>query len=317
MNIAQVSQLSGRGAGFLSIMLQNSPLLRFADFRLDYSTYFAVPDKSTHTGSSARAVNAALQRDAQSPNPTAAALALYGREISIDDLYKMDQRLSGAPDGLRLFMDRQLSSLAVKLADEVSTDMLAGPGTANRMVGLSEFVKDAPAGGQTARLGFTADEIAAMNTQVGLQLNSADAQNAFLETLEKELAKVPGANAILCNVNLGARMSTIAKRIGAAGVTTDSFGQPVETYNGVPIVRLQTSAIPQTESDGTNTDCTSLYIVRFEENLGVTYSTNSGFLFTDFPDGEVKPNAIARLQFFLNLTVNKANALRRLSRIRL
>ncbi|APF16988.1 hypothetical protein Calab_1525 [Caldithrix abyssi DSM 13497] len=317
MNIAQISNLSGRGANLLARMLEVAPLFQFAEFKPDPSTYVHIADKDSFSGSAARAEGGTLQRDAQVPNPESRNLALYGREISIDDVRKMDANVGVSPAGLRLFADRRLNGLGAKLAVEVQDEMLVGVDASNRMLGISYFVKDADATGQTPKLGFTADELAAMNVQVGLKLDTDANQKAFVELLEKEMANVPGANAILCNVNLGARLSTIARTIGAAGVTTNNFGQPVQTFNGVPIVKLPVSAIPQNESDGVNTDNTSLYIVRFAEELGVAFSTNSGFLFTDFEESEVGPQGIARLQFFLNLTVERQDALRRLSRIRL
>lgn len=316
-NLAQLSDLTGRGAGLLAAMYEQVPLLQAAEFKLDASTHFVVPDKASHSGSAARAVNAALQRDAQSPNPTARSLALYGREISIDDVYLADQRVGISPAGLRLLFDRQLKALSVKIAEEVEKDMFVGTDASNTMLGISEFVKDAAAGGQTAKLGFTTAEQAAMNTQVGLKLDTSANQDGFIETLEKEMAKVPGANTIVCNPNLKARLTTIARRLGAAGETRNSFGTPLATFNGVPIVPVSTAAISQAESDGTNSDCTSLYIVRFAEDLGVSFATNSGFKFDDIDLDSVKPNDIARLQIFLNLQVGKTNAMRRLSRIRL
>lgn len=318
MNIAQISQVSGRAAGVLSTILAQIPLLRLADFSPDNSTFFANPDKDAFVGSAARAVNANLQRDAQSPNPTAAALALYGREISVDDLYKQDARVGNlSVKGLIEFLDRRVAGLAVKLAQEIEADICAGTAAANRMLGFAEFVKDAAAAGQTARLGFTTAELAAMNIQAALKLDTAANQDAFIELLWKKLGEVPGCNALVMNTNLWARMQTIAKRLGAAGETTDSFGQTVPTFNGIPLVPVPVTAIPQNENDGVNADCTSLYPVRFEENLGVTLASNSGFLFTDFEEIETNPQGMARMQMFLNLKVNKDNAFRRVSRVRL
>lgn len=317
MLLPQISNLSGRGAQLLAVIMQNVPLLQYLQFKPDPSTHFVGADKSTFTGSAARAVNATIQRDAQAPVLTARSLALYGREISVDDVYKMDANVGLSPEGLKMLADRQLKSLAAKLGVEIETEMFTGSDASNRMLGLGIFVKDAAAGGQTAALGFTTAELASMNTQVSLQLNTSANQDAFIETLEKEIAKVPGANLIVCNPNLKARLSTVARRLGAAGETINSFGQPTQTFNGLPIVPVSLTTITQTESDGTNSDCTSLYVLRATEDLGVAYSTNSGFYFTDFDLSEVRPNGIARLQFFLNLTVERTDAMRRLSRIRL
>ncbi len=317
MKIDQVSVLSGRSANLLGKMLEIAPIFQYAEFRKDYSSAVNVPDKTSFSGSAARAENAALTKDNQSPSTTAVNLAMYGREIAIDDVRKLDSNVSGSPVGLQKFADRQLGAVGVKLAQEVQAHMLTGTAASYQMLGLSNFVKDAAAGGQTAALGFTAAEQAAMNQQVSLQLNTSANQDSFVETLYKALGDVPNANAILVNTNMGARLTTIAKRLGAAGETVNSFGVPVSTFNNVPIVVLPTGAIPQTESDGTNSDCTSLYVVRFAEELGVCFNTNSGFYFQDFQDYQTNPQGVARLQFFLNLIVERTDALRRLSRIRL
>ena len=317
MKIAQVSNLSGRAQNLLANMITLAPIFRVAEFKLDPSTFLHFKDSDTFTSTAARAENAAGQKDNQTPAATALSLALYTRETAIDDVRKLDQNVGFAPAALKLMADRRLSALAAKLATEVQDHMLTGTNASNQMLGISNFVKDAAAGGQTTALGFTTTEQAAMNTQVSLQLNDTDNQNEFAETLEKNIALVPSANAILCNTNLAARLTTMAKRLGAAGESVDSFGIPVKTFNGVPIVALPTSAIPQTESDGSNSDCTSLYIVRFAEELGAAFSTNSGFYFQDFENAETYPQGKARLQMFLQLTVERTDALKRLSRIRL
>lgn len=317
MRIDQASYLTGRSASILSKILEVTPLFQYAEFRKDPSEYANIPDKSTFSGSAARAEGAAAQKDAQVPSPAYKKLAIYEREITIDNLRKLDSRITGSPNGLKLFADRQLNALAVKLGQEVQTEIFQGTDTSNRMLGIANFVKDAAAGGQTAALGFTTAEQAAMNTQVSLQLNTTANQDAFIEILFKKLAEVPGANVIVCNTNLGARLTTIAKRLGAAGESLNSYGIPVSTFNNVPICVVDTNTITQTESDGTNNDCTSLYIIRFAEELGTCLTTNSGFYFEDFPEDVENPNMKARLGFYLNLVVERTDALRRLSRIRL
>lgn len=317
MNIAQISQLEGRGAPLLAAMLEQVPVLRAAQFKQDASTHFVVPDKSGWTGSAARAKGSAAQRDFQNNDPVSRNLALYDRELAVDEVYQKDLSVGMSPAGLRMFLDRQLKALAVKLSEEIEGEMWNGTDADNRMLGISEFVKDADAAGQTARLGFTTDELAAMNVQYGDTLDTEAKQNAFVEMLEREMANVPGVNAIVVNAYLKARLSTIARRQGSAGETKDSFGKPVQTFNGVPIIPVSNSTITQTESDGTNSDNTSLYLLRFQEDLGTCFSTNTGFKFKDFDLIDDVPADLSRLGIYLNLTVEKTNALRRISRIRL
>lgn len=317
MKIDQISNLTERAAGLLAKMVEIAPIFQFAEFRNDFSTALNIPDKSIFSGSANRAVGSSFVKDLQSPNPTAVTLKSYGREVAVDDLYKADAKLTGSPVGLQKYLDRQLASAALKVASEVQSHMFVGTGSSPEMLGISNFVKDAASGGQTASLGFTTTEQAAMNSQVALQLNTTANQDAFLELLFKAIAGVPGSNALVCNANLAARLTTIAKRIGAAGESLNSYGVPVTTFNNVPIVALPTDAIPQTESDGTNSDCTSLYVTRFAEELGVAFNTNSGFLFQDFQDYQTEPQGVSRLQINLDLIVERTDALKRLSRIRL
>lgn len=317
MKIDQVSVLSGRSANLLGKMLEIAPLFQFAEFRKDSSTGITIPDKAAFSGTAARAVNANLVKDMQQPNPSLVKLALYGREVGIDDVYKADFDVTGSHLLLQRQADRALAAMAIKLAQEVESQMFNGINASNQMVGIANFVKDAAAGGQTEALGFTTSELASMNRQVSLQLNTTANQDLFVELLYEELANVPGANVIMCNTKLAARLTTIAKRLGAAGETVNSFGVPVTTFNNVPILPLQTTVISQTESDGTNNDCTSLYIARFSEELGVCFNTNSGFYFEDFQEYQTAPQGVARMQFFLNLIVERTDALRRLSRVRL
>jgi len=319
MNLAQISSLSDRGQGVLGGMLTVAPLLQHAEFRMDASTHFVVKDADSHTNSAARAEGAAAgQRDAQVPSVVADSLSLYTREITIDRVRELDAS-NGimAPAGLRMFGDRRIRGLADKMAVEVQNDMIAGLGASYHMLGLSTLIKDAAAGGQTAALNFSQAELAAMNHQISLQLNTTPNQDSFVESLEKKLAAVPGANAILCNVNLAARLSTIARRLGAAGESMNTFGTKVRTFNGVPIVPLPVGAIPQTESDGSNADCTSLYIVRFAEDQGLCYSTNSGLLFKDWDSVEEKPSGLSRVEIYISLTLERNDAVIRCSRIRL
>jgi hypothetical protein len=319
MKIGQISVLSGRAQQFLAKMLGIANLLQYVEFKLDTSLYNNIKDDGTFTGTAARAIGSAVQKDAQAPVLESAALAAYGREISIDDVYKLDKNVGMAPAGLRILSDRRLGALCVKLAEEIQDDIINGTAAANQMLGLLTFVADAAAGGQTTRLGFTTAELAAMNYQVNLKISNdlVDNQDTFVETLMKKIAEVPGANGIICNTSFSARLSTIAKRKGAAGETVNSFGQKVKTFDNRPIIEVPDAALPNTQSDGQNNDCTSMFIVRFAEELGLACSTNSGFYFQDFQDYETYPQGVARLQMFLNLSCERTDAVRRLSRIRL
>lgn len=316
--IAQVSQLGNtRGQALLGAILIAVPKLRFAQFKLDTARYDLYPDRDITGSTSARAINAALGLDTYKPSSASGDQKAYGFEVGIDDLYKGDLNVTGAPAGLVRQLEGRLKRLAVKVAEDVEADTIRGMGTDNSMIGLAGFIKDAAAAGQVGRFGFTQEEIAGLLTQVGFKLDTVENQNLFVEMLMRDIASVPGANAIEMNSSLLARMTTIALRLGAAGETRDSFGKPVTTFNNIPMVPVSNRGIGCDESDGTNTDCTSLYIVRYEEDNGVSISTNSGFKFDDFEEEEGIPAGKSRLQFFGDLNIQNLKCLRRMSRIRL
>lgn len=317
MKVSEVSVLGGRAQKFLAKILEIAQLLQFAEFKLDASTFLHLTDKDNHTGSAARAEGAGIQKDNQTPSVSTLSLALYGREIAIDDVRKMDVNVGMAPAGLKMQADRRLGGLCVKLGEEIQYDILNGTAADNKMLGFANLVKDALAAGQTARMGFTAAELEAMNERISMLLVDEADQDVFVEKLMKQMRSVPGANAIICNASMSARLTTIGKRKGAAGETVNSFGIAVPTFDRRPIVTVSDTDITCTETDGVNNDCTSLYIVRFAEELGTAISTNSGFYFQDFPDAQDAPEAKARMQFFLQLAVERKDALKRLSRIRL
>ncbi len=322
-NIAQISTLTGRGAGLLTDMIINAPLLSVAEFQQEASDHLIATSTESSDSSGVRNEGDVVARRAAVPDTNARKLRIFSRQVAVDNLRIQDARVGvQAPLGLRNFYDSQLRIEAIAIAEEFQNQAFIGTDATDvngklHMLGFSELVKDAAAAGQTSRFGFTTAEIAAMNVQVALQLNTADNQNVFVELLTSVMADVPGANALLMNTLLAARMTTIGKRLGAAGEDVTTFGTRVDTFNRVPIIPLPTSALPQTETDGINNNCGSLYVVRFAEQTGAAFTTNSGFIFTDFPQNADLPSGIAQLEMFVNLAVMKRNAVRRLSRIRL
>ena len=286
MNIAQIGNLGPRAQALLSLILAQLQIFRVAEFRLDASTHLHAVDKHSATGTAARAEGAdTVQTDKQAPSTEAKSLNLYTRDATIDKVRTQDKLLGIGTEFQKLFADQRMDSNVIALAEEVQNHMFTGTLTNNQMLGLLELIKDADVAGQTARGGFTQTELAAMKSRAELKLDTTENQYAFVELIEKELANVPGANAILVNANVGARLSTIARKVSALGMTMDQFGFPLQTFNEVPIVKVPTTAISQTMSDGVNADCTAIAIVRFAERQGMCYSTNSGFLYQDF--GEI------------------------------
>lgn len=318
MLISQISKLSGRGAGLLAKMLEIAVIFQFIQFKIAASTAIHVKEGLAQTGTAARAEGQTPVSDGQVPITSIIDLAKYTREITVDNVRLLDVAAGTiTPQGLANFYNRRIAQFGVVMIEEIQKHLFQGSGAANEMLGLLTFLKDADAAGQTARLGFTAAELADMNVRANLTLDTTANQDALVELLIKNIAKVPGANAVICNETLGARLTMIAKRLGAAGETINDFGTSVQTINGKKIITVPEECMTTTESDGTHADCTSLLIARFAEELGTAVNTNSGLVYTDFDQNSVLAGAKARIEFYGNLAVERADSLRRISRIRM
>ncbi len=318
MNIAQISAgLDVKAAKILSILLPIYNFIRMAEFRKNTYQYIHDADKSTFTNSAARALNGPAVRDAQAPNKLLKALALYSREISVDKAVLSDLNVNPDPSNLNSFYDNQLNSLCDKIMVEVQNDMVAGTGASNKMLGLLNIIKDADAAGQTdGLLGYENAELAARNKRLTLSLSDVDDQNQLVEEISLAKAMVPGANLIVAGESMAARLTTIARRQNAQADGIDSFGQQVAVFDRTPIAVVPDAVLGFSMNSGAETNTSSIFVLRNAEYQGVCFSTNSGLQFKDFDQVESTVAGVAHFSFNLNTTVEKLNAIYRISGIK-
>lgn len=150
------------------------------------------------------------------------------------------------------------------------------------------------------------------------------AQIVFLERLDKELMKIRGgATCIISNASFISRLESIAKQHLRVDNIQNVYGeaQRVTTYKGVPLVDAGYKndgdgwVIPEDETVGASSDCTSLYLVRFGERRDVTVGTNVGLDVKD--QGVVSTKMQTLVEFDVDLTVLDPRTLTRLSGLRL
>lgn len=140
-----------------------------------------------------------------------------------------------------------------------------------------------------------------------------DARHAFLDQLDALIAAVPGFGerngALYMNSSILARIKSSARRLTMFDQTTDTFGRTIATYNGIPLIDIGNKAdgtpiIPQTETQGTATDASSIYAVKFganEADRGITGLTNGGVQVRDIGELETKPVYRTRIEFYCGL----------------
>lgn len=147
----------------------------------------------------------------------------------------------------------------------------------------------------------------------------------FFDALDTLVAQVPGINpqngAIYANRAVIARIKSSARRLGGVEMVREALTQKmVPTYNGIPLLDIgQTAAgadiIAQNETQGSATNASSIYAVKFgddEGDQGVTGLTNGGVSVRDLGEVDDKPVFRTRLEFYCGLATFGGKAAARL-----
>ncbi len=327
MKINQVSRASDDSQEILrkilAYLVGKYPLLQEMEFSLEPYSFDSYPVQENIGGSSsARAINSDAGSFAYSQVKGGGTQKAYSFELDIDIAYKNDLNVGTTSEGLIRQLQQQQLRLATKVAKDVLTDVISGDGIDKEILGLKTFIKDvADASGQGNHFGLSQEQIQSclIQSPVQLTLNKENEKvlREFDELLTSTLADVEGNPVLVMNSALFGRMNSIAKFLGQYGETVNSFGQKVTQYGNHKMVPVPLNLYPQNESDGTNSDCSSLFIVSYDEADGVRYATNTGFQFKDFDITEKKPSGKSRLDFIGNLKVENPASIRRVSRLRL
>lgn len=156
-------------------------------------------------------------------------------------------------------------------------------------------------------------------------VGSSDAdRHTFLDLIEEGLSRLNGdASAIFMNAGCLAKFRSAARRLTIYDETRDAFGRPVLTYNGIPILNAGKNIdgddiLPQDETVHLDTDCASIYIVRFGAapgDKGVTGLTNGGVQVYDLGEVHDKPVYRTRIEFYCGLANHGDKAIVRIKGI--
>jgi hypothetical protein len=145
------------------------------------------------------------------------------------------------------------------------------------------------------------------------------AQQKFLELLDALVSSVDGgAQAISMDGDMLSRLTRIAE--GMIDTKLDSFGNPLKTYAGIPILtagydKAGNKIIGHSETVGTSTDCTSIYAYRFGENSDLSFATNIGVEVKDL--GLVGVHYTHSVDFDLDITLLNNKSVGRLTGLRI
>jgi hypothetical protein len=243
-------------AGALNTLLQRSNFIT----ELDWDTIGTLSQRVTRWKSlpalSYRPINGAFSGDIGRFEQLEETVASLGIDIDVDVMYDRDQAATQDPRGTQAEM--AVTSMAFTFNDSfINGDLASDP---NGIDGLKKRVANLPAA-QTIT--------AAAN---GLDVNVSDAnRHTFLDLLgQARYLLEGGADLIIGNGTTYQAFESVVRRLGLYATDTDRYGRRVNTFGeGGPVIvdagtkyDLTTPIITQTETQGSASDCTSIYIVR-------------------------------------------------------
>lgn len=137
--------------------------------------------------------------------------------------------------------------------------------------------------------------------------------HSFFDALDDALSRVPqGVDVFYMNQAILGKIRSSARRLGGWDQTRNEFGVPIDTYNGVPMLAIGTTAagveiLPQTETQGTASGTvSSIYGVKWSDSPashGVGAITNGGLQAYDLGELQTMPVYRTRIDFYVGLVV--------------
>lgn len=285
--------------GVIETFVQESSILDRIPLLTIQGNAYAYNEEGTLPGVQFRTVNEAYAESTGTVNQKSESLVILGGDADVD---KFIVQTRGNLNDQRAIQTRmKIKAASYKFAEtffngDTATDSKSFDGLRKRLTGgqvLSAGVNGAPIVGA-----------------------GADDSHKFFDLMDQLVAQVPGLNstngALYANRQVIAKVRSAARRIGGFEMVREALtGKLVATYNGIPILDPgQTAAgadiLPQTETQGSAVDASSIYAVRFgqsEDDRAVTGLTNGGIQVTDLGELETKPSYRTRIEFYTGLAI--------------
>ncbi|MEW1668803.1 major capsid protein [Streptomyces albidoflavus] len=301
LSLAESAKLSTTNLqrGVIETFVQESSILDRLPLLPIEGNAYAYNEEATLPGVQFRAVNEAYAESTGTVNQKSESLVILGGDADVD---KFIVKTRGNLNDQRAIQTRmKIKAAAFKFQDaffngDVATEPKGFDGLRKRLVGaqvISAGTDGAPIVGEDGK-----------------------DSHAFFDLLDALIAQVPGltnANgALYANRAVIAKIKSAARRIGGYEMVREALtGKMVATYNGIALLDPgQTAAgadiLPQTETQGTAENASSIYAVRFgqaEDDRAVTGLTNGGIQVTDLGELESKPSYRTRIEFYTGLAV--------------
>lgn len=266
---------------------------------------YAYNEEGTLPGVEFRAVNSAYTESTGVINQKTESLVILGGDADVDTF--IVQTRGNLNDQRAAQTRMKVKSAVYKFQDgfingDVAVDANSFDGLKKRLTGAQVIA-------------------AATNGMSVLGTSDAD-RHAFLDKLDEAIAAVENPQVLYMNADIRAKLRSSARRLTMYDQTRDTFGRSIERYNGIELVDIGTKSdgttkiIPQTETQGSSSVASSIYIVGFgqdESDRGVTGLSNGGIQVKDLGEIDAKPVFRTRIEFFCGLALFGGKAAARLS----
>lgn len=297
---AKLSQDTLRRGVVETFVLESYVLDRLPLMEIEGNAY-AYNEEATLPGVEFRAVNAGYAESTGTINQKTEKLVILGGDADVDTF--IQQTRSNLNDQRAIQTRAKVKAAVYKFQDtfingDVAVDANAFDGLKKRLTG--------------------AQLVAAATNGLGPVAGG----HSFFDALDDLISRVAGGpDALYMNAAARAKIRSSARRLGGWDNMSDAFGRPVETYNGIPLLDIGkkadgTDILPFTETQGTATNASSIYAVRFgrgEADQAVTGLTNGGIKVRDLGEIDSKPAFRTRIEFFCGLGVFGGQAAARLT----
>ncbi|WP_405560689.1 major capsid protein [Streptomyces sp. NBC_01180] len=296
--------------GVLETFVQESSVLDRIPFMTIQGNAYAYNEESTMPGVAFRAVNDAYAGSVGTVVQKSESLCILGGDADVD---RFIVQTRGNLNDQRAIQTR----MKVKAASYFYQDQFINGSKAANANGFD---------GLKVRL--TGAQVIPADTNGAPIIGGTDnaASYTFFDLLDALVAQVDGLSAgngaLYANRAVIAKVLSAGRRIGGVDqVREDLTGKRVVTWNGIPILDLgQTTAgvdiLPQTETQGTSVNTSSIYAVKFgasEGDRAVTGLTNGGVQVYDLGELDSQPVYRTRLEFYTGLATFGGKAAARLT----
>ncbi|MER5863772.1 major capsid protein [Kitasatospora sp. NPDC002040] len=307
LSLAEAAKLSTTDLqrGVIETFVQESPILDRLPLMTIEGNAYAYNSEATLPGVEFRAVNAAYSESTGTVNTKTETLVILGGDADVDTFIAKTR--GNLNDQRALQEQLKVKASAYKFQDaffngDTATDPQGFDGLRKRLVGNQV--------------------LSAGTNGMGPIVGGHD----FFDALDALIAQVPGLSAgngaLYANRKIIAKIASSARRLGGYEMVQEALtGKRIATYQGIPLLDPgQTAAgvdiLPTTETQGTATDASSIYAVKFGRSEGdkaVTGLTNGGVTVRDLGELDSKPAFRTRIEFFCGVALFGGQAAARLN----